>query len=603
MSLYNIIMVILVLAVFSVFLFIFLRPDASAGVLEEEEDIYSLSYLLNGVKDSFDDFLKLNVSELNLNKMQSEKIDISKKELQVAKRTCAVGDKDAKNAIKEFIKQTLVGSLTINEENIDFTIKFSNPEELTIRDKFDILLYVYEKQFGTQAFGELISRNHMDGAIGEESEVHYRISYSQLTTTFNRHIPIIQKLTFSDKLEILTQRIFADYLGLGTIDALRDLDIDGVQCGVSGAPIRNCIDLNGYFSEDCGTLPMVSYNSIWVTYKGKPYDLAPIGFEDERAFERVAKRIYKYDDPGTLSAESGYIVNDMADGSRIVVVRPPMAESWGFFCRKLNVGNKLTMQQLEPYEGVEKLMSLVKFLIAGSANIIITGAQGTGKSTFMMSAIQFIRQTYSIRVQEMAFELNLRMIYPERNIMSLRQTDTVSGQAGLNIQKKMDGSCNLLGEVADQETTRWAIQICQTGSNQLIATHHANSAPDLIKAFSDYSNDRDKLELAATSLNFDIHLGKNDAGQRYVERITAICPHVAEPYSNDLEEATKQYFFRQTDRQVFDCIDILKWENGVFRFTGVMDDRNQQKIADVLTIPEREKFYALCEQMREEAGS
>jgi pilus assembly protein CpaF len=221
----------------------------------------------------------------------------------------------------------------------------------------------------------------------------------------------------------------------------------------------------------------------------------------------------------------------------------------------------------------------------------------------MMSIIQFIRDTFAIRVQEMAFELNLRVIYPDRNVMTLRQTDTTSGQEGLNVQKKMDGSCNLLGEVADQETTRWAIQICQTGSNQLIATHHANSTPDLLKAFSDYSNDRSKLELAATSLNFDIHLSRTPDGHRYVERITAICPHVAEEYSHDSDEAMKQYFFRETDRQVFDVVDVLRWEDGVYKFVGCIDDRNREKIAGTLTKNERAQFYDFCDRIKAEVGA
>lgn len=604
MTMVNVVLILALLIAIIVGFLIFIKPDPLAGSLDDvEEDKFSIDYLIMRTKEEFNFFLKLNVVELDLNKAQSDKIEKNKKRLSMALRTCYLGDYDSKCYVKEFIKQLLIGTLGITEETIGNVIKFDLVEELTIRDKLNILLYIYRKQFGIDGLGKMLTANHLDDAAGEESRVHYKITFSQMTKVYNRHKKLVSDLDFDDKLNILTQRIYEDYLGLGVIDEIRDMNIDGVQCGVSGIPFRENQSLDEYYSPDCGTLPMVSYNSVWVTYCGKPIDFAFLGFGNESAFERVSKRIYKYDNPGTLSASRGYIVNDMADGSRIVVVRPPMAESWGFFVRKLDVANKMTMEQLMPDEGNEKLIELTHWIITGCANTIITGAQGTGKSTYMMSIIQFIRDTFAIRVQEMAFELNLRVIYPDRNVMTLRQTDTTTGQEGLNVQKKMDGSCNLLGEVADQETTRWAIQICQTGSNQLIATHHANSTPDLLKAFSDYSNDRSKLELAATSLNFDIHLNRTPDGHRYVERITAICPHVAEPYSTDLEEAQKQYYFRETDRQVFDVVDVLRWEDGVYRYVGCIDDRNREKIASTLTKNERDQFYSFCDTIKAEVGA
>lgn len=603
MTLYNVIMFLIVLVATVVGLFIYLKPDPLAGEIEEEEDKFSYEYLLTRVREEFNHYKKLNVAELDLNKAQSDKIERDKKQLNSALRTCYLGDLNSKRYVKEFIKQLLTGVLEVTEETINHPIPFDLEEELSIRNKFSILMYVYREKFGVNALGKMITTNHLDEPIGEGSNVRYCVTAGQMITTYSRHKRLVEALSFDDKVNILTQRIYEDYVGLSVIDEIRDMNVDGIQCGVSGIPYRESQSLDDWYWDEGGSLPNVSYNSVWVTFKGRPIHFAFLGFESESAFERVGKRVYKYDNPGTLSASKGYIVNDMADGSRVVVVRPGMAESWGFFIRKLDVASKMSIEELMPDRGNEKLIELVKWVILGCTNTIITGAQGTGKSTFMMSVIQFIRKTFTIRVQEMAFELNLRSIYPEKNVMSLRETDTVSGQDGLNVQKKMDGSCNLLGEVADQKTARWAIQICQTGSNMLLATHHAKTTPDLLKAFSDNTNDRDKLELAATSLNFDIHLNRSVDGHRYVERITAILPHVAEAYSDDLDEARKQYFFRQTDRQVFDVVDILRWEDGEYKFVGEIDDSNAKKIADNLAREEREEFLEFCNRIRREVGA
>ncbi|RKI43150.1 ATP-binding protein [bacterium D16-51] len=45
-----------------------------------------------------------------------------------------------------------------------------------------------------------------------------------------------------------------------------------------------------------------------------------------------------------------------------------------------------------PDPGNEKLFKLIKFLVSGEENIAITGEQRTGKTTFMVSVIQFMQE-------------------------------------------------------------------------------------------------------------------------------------------------------------------------------------------------------------------
>ena len=67
----------------------------------------------------------------------------------------------------------------------------------------------------------------------------------------------------------------------------------------------------------------------------------------------------------------------------------------------------------------------MRWLIKGCKVIAITGEQGSGKSTLLKYLISFIDPTYTLRVQELIFELNLRKLYPKRNILSFRETQTV----------------------------------------------------------------------------------------------------------------------------------------------------------------------------------
>ena len=71
-------------------------------------------------------------------------------------------------------------------------------------------------------------------------------------------------------------------------------------------------------------------------------------------------------------------------------------------------------------------------------------SKDAGKTTMLMAMIENIYETMNLRITETAFELHLRKIYPTRNILSMRETETVSGQECLDVQKKTDGSVNII---------------------------------------------------------------------------------------------------------------------------------------------------------------
>ena len=79
--------------------------------------------------------------------------------------------------------------------------------------------------------------------------------------------------------------------------------------------------------------------------KVNQYRLAFLSFGTEAELKRVCQNIYKYNNPGQLSDTNGYKINEMKDGSRVVVVRPSFSETWAFFVRKFDV-KRATLEQL-----------------------------------------------------------------------------------------------------------------------------------------------------------------------------------------------------------------------------------------------------------------
>ena len=212
-----------------------------------------------------------------------------------------------------------------------------------------------------------------------------------------------------------------------------------------------------------------------------------------------------------------------------------------------------------------------------------------------MGMIENIYETMNIRVQETAFELHLRKIYPTRNILSFRETDTISGQAGLDVQKKTDGSVNIIGEVATDPVASWMIQAAQVASKFTLFTHHAKTFPNLVTALRNsmlrtgvFTDERTAEEQVVQVLNFDVHLVKDFRGRRYIERVTECIPvedkneytyehqneKTLEGKPNKFMDNATRYFSKVTNKELYKYVNIMEYRNDEYVMTNKISDYN-----------------------------
>ena len=366
--------------------------------------------------------------------------------MRKALKGCTYGDVNDKKYVKELIYDLLYKEYGVNEINISKAIPFDVPSLLTAQDKFDILLHMYKKDFGYEALTQMIKKYNLAVLkyVEGESKPSYVITEEEISQIYEQEN---FKLDFADKLNIVTQRIYQFYKGYSSIDEIRDMNIDGVSGGVSGLPesfLSQVAQTDGDYLEQISEHKVPrACDSIWIFFQGKSIRLAFLSFGKESELKRVCQNIYKYNNPGQLSDTNGYKINEMKDGSRVVVVRPSMSETWAFFVRKFDV-KRATLEQIITVDGKEEAINLLKFLVKGARILALTGEQGCGKTTMLMAMIENIYETMNLRITETAFELHLRKIYPTRNILSMRETETISGQECLDVQKKTDGSVNII---------------------------------------------------------------------------------------------------------------------------------------------------------------
>ena len=69
----------------------------------------------------------------------------------------------------------------------------------------------------------------------------------------------------------------------------------------------------------------------------------------------------------------------MKDGSRVVVVRPSMSETWAFFVRKFDV-KRASLEQIITIPGKEFTIEFLQYLVKGARILSLTGEQGCRKN-------------------------------------------------------------------------------------------------------------------------------------------------------------------------------------------------------------------------------
>ena len=621
-SIVNILLIFVILIIVGILIKYYIDRNKNT---EEEKDIvvddktFTVDAMIDFVKKRLDEITKINLYDIGLSEEELKRRKAKKYELRKALKGCTYGDVNDKKYVKEIIYDLLFREYGVNEVNISKSIPFDIPSLLTAQDKFEIILYMYKKEFGYEALAEIIKKYDLDELkyIEGTEKPSYVITAQEINDIFKKEN---FTLNFSDKLNILVQRIYQHYKGYSSIDEIRDMNIDGISGGVSGLPESF---LSQVAQTDANYLGQIAEqkvpracDSIWIMFRGKSIRLAFLSFGKESELKRVCQNIYKYNNPGQLSDTNGYKINEMKDGSRVVVVRPSMSETWAFFVRKFDV-KRATLEQIITVDGKENAIDLLKYLVKGARIISLTGEQGCGKTTMLMAMIENIYETMNLRITETAFELHLRKIYPTRNILSMRETETISGQDCLDVQKKTDGSVNIIGEVATDPVASWMIQSAQVASKFTLFTHHAKTFPDLVTALRNsmlragvFKDERTAEEQVVSVLNFDIHLVKDFRGRRYIERVTECIPvEEKNEYTFDhrkqstmegkmdkfIDNATN-YFTKVTNRELYKYVNIMEYHNDAYVITNKISDKNLQEMRNNMDERDIPGFDAFIER-------
>ena len=338
----NTILIVLLIFVLLFGAFWYLKKTDMSEETEEYNNFLTIQGLVDVCKKTFSTTLTRSVTEMNLSQEEYNKISAAKEELKSALRTAPYGDNSAKQFVYSFIKDILQNQKIggINAYNIDKVIPFDSPDLIKSREKTEILIFLWLRE-GKNGFTKNFMEYELDKPTKTPYGNQYIVTAEDIERVYDDYMTKRGGITYQEKIDYLTQRVYESGYGLGPVDLLLETEIDEVQAGTSGIP-ANSYDVEVENMEDIS----YSYESIWIVFHGLNIHLACTTFGTQDELVRVCRNIYRYNAPTILTKHDPGIISSMKNGNRITVACPDFSDSYFFIARKFDSTPSLEPERL-----------------------------------------------------------------------------------------------------------------------------------------------------------------------------------------------------------------------------------------------------------------
>jgi pilus assembly protein CpaF len=275
--------------------------------------------------------------------------------------------------------------------------------------------------------------------------------------------------------EELSRIVDAEQVALTTIERRRLIDEIGADV-LGYGPLETLLD------DDSVTEIMVNrQDQIYVERDGH-LALSPLRFTSEAQLRRVIERIVSR--VGRRIDESAPLVDArLEDGSRINAIIPPLAVNGASLTVRKFSRRPLTIADLQRFGTLdERAADLLRGVVEGRLNVLVSGGTGTGKTTLLNVLSGFIPGTERIITIEDAVELQLQQTHVVR--LESRPPN-IEGRGEVTIRDLVRNALRMrpdrivIGEVRGGESLDM-LQAMNTGHEGSISTIHSNSPRDAI---------------------------------------------------------------------------------------------------------------------------
>lgn len=589
----------LVFALLALFIYFIFKTKIDEE--EEDDNRFLIPNLCVELKRIINEIVNMDLSGTRLNKKDLQNRKKLKKELSKAVRRCYQGDLKAKTIVFAKDKKELANTLHISPEVIDCTLPFHSPELLTPQDKYEIMMYLEKRDGNYNMFRGICEKTGIDKLKKDDNGYYYSISERDIEEAYDK---LSQTLSYDDKLNILTQRIYQEIHGLSVVDLLimEDDSIDGILGGASGSTRddfryeEDSIYTGNY--RQTGT-----HNSVWIIYKGKPIHLKFLSFQTKENLTRTCKNLAEHGKKGHVTSEEGGVKTHLADGSRVTIFRPNNSTQWVFFIRKFKSVVSYELKDLLTDIGYEAPVNVIEWAVRGCLNILFSGDQDSGKTTLTRAAIGKMDRRHTVRSIEADFELYAGDAYQYLNYVGIRPSKKMNFTNIIELLKASNAHTILFGETASLEHAKHLIDLLLAGTKRIVTTGHWPSPDEMIAYFvhsmGAFGNSGGEAVEALVSrlIHLDIHCVKDNDGHRHIERITEIIPLSMNNDEPETEAGVEgsltkiaYHLGRMARKKTYFVRDILVYEKGKYKMVHPFSPRLAAIIMSNLPPEEGENF-------------
>lgn len=455
----------------------------------------------------------------------------------------------------------------IDEANglIDSIMPFNDPENLTAREKFEIILYknsTNEDNGRDGAFKRLLDKyafcSKIRKADGYES-CRYEYNEKDIAVIYNSEG---YELSFADKVEIVTQRLYEEIFGLKHIDLLAYSDINEVGFANNGK----------YVYCWCG-------KKIWLSF-------LQISESDARVIQDRAISFEKH--CPQLDVSHPEILCHRGDGARITVTQKPYFSARNLCIRIFNQSGAGFNDLIR----MDKLRTLIIALVKSGESICLQGGLGTGKTTTMNVMYELLDDSLHIGTVEDYFEQHVMEKYPAKRIV---EGQAINDKDLLDVVKtllRMSVDVANIGEVRDGNALFAFIQLVQSVSVAAWFTTHITNPETTVPRlknmlmgtgmyFSEQSAVMDIIHYVNMIFQHEI-----SDGRIMITKVVEIIPLAAASsdldYSLEMddEQLRKLYYIQQMKSNpynMFKLNTIMELRDGIQKFVNFPSERMIKK--------------------------
>ncbi len=314
-----------------------------------------------------------------------------------------------------------------------------------------------------------------------------------------------RKVITDEMLEEVKESIIAEFLGYGVIEKyIKDPKVTDI---IVNAP-------NQIFIEKEGVLMR-----------------ADVKFESEQQITSILERMM-IESGKRVDLSSPFVDFRLKGGERVTAVIPPIASKSPSLCIRKILRDVFSLKQLIEMGTLSKQLSeFLQCCVRGHINVLISGATGTGKTTFMnILAREFIPKEERIIIIEDTEELVLEEY--QHFVRLLTRPPNISGQGEVTLSDLVKLALHLrpdriiIGEVRGDEAFNF-LHIVNTGHDGSMCTIHSNDALDALvrletlSLMSRFNISRDVVhKFMQLGIHLIVHMVRLGSGKRVVSQVS-----------------------------------------------------------------------------------